>query len=286
MTTEEKRLAKNKYLREWRAKNSDRLNKQRRDKYSIAKSTGLSTLESQNFRGLGVKTITNKYSNIKYKEDSKVFSIFKTRPKKIKEVIIKDIPVVKKVVSKRTERRRIARDLGYTPAEADYLREVSEDKWDDIISNMVVVDSSGRENRWAMMASKDRYDNNIIESCEAINIEEGYDINSRYGWAVYYFWYLHGGELDHWKSYCKPDIFNTDILGYNGNAGTYLTRIGIEADKNLKKYEKTLPVKIKYTRKGHAKLKDTSKSKGTTRNYKNVNKDKKQPYTRNRSKVS
>jgi len=261
--------------RERYSKRKDDLNVIRRDKYAIGRESGLSYKQARTLRGYGSEHITKQYKNIRYEEQAKIYYIYKV-PKKIDLI---PIPPEKKV-SKRTRRRREARELGYTPDEADYLRGVSENKWQEIISNMVVIDSAGRENRWAMMASKERYDKRIIEACEAINLEEGYDINSRYGWAVYYFWYLYGGDIEHWKSYCEPDTFNTDMLGYKGNAGTYLSRIGVKIDKKLKKYEKAIMPKMKY------KKKEIVKKKGTPRTFKNVSKDKKRPYKRTKTKVS
>lgn len=273
LTHEEKLLRR----RERYALTASQRNKSDREKYAIAKEAGLNPKQARSMRGLGSETITVKYPAISYEKETRIFYITpKVKPKKVDLVRIEE----PKRLS-RTERRRKARDLGYTPAEADYLRGVSEEKWLDIIKNKIIIDSSGRENRWAMMASRESYDQSIIDECEAINLEEGYDINSRYGWAVYYFWYIYGGEIENWKNFCMPDEFISDMLDYKGNASTYLLRSGIKADPKSKKYEKTLKKKTKYVKQPQ------KKRYGKIRNYKNVLKNKtKEPYVKHKSKVS
>lgn len=273
LTHEEKLLRR----RERYALTASKRNKLDREKYAIAVESGLTPTEARRVRGFGKETIVKKYPKISYSKQTKVYYITpKVKPKK--EDLVR---VDKPEKLSRTEKRRKARELGYTPAEADYLRDISENKWLDIINNNIIIDSSGRENRWAMMASRESYDQSIIDECEAINIEAGYDINSRYGWSVYYFWYIYGGEIDDWKEFCMPDTFITDMLDYKGNASTYLLRSGIKANPKAKTYEKTLKKKTKY------KKQPQKKRYGQVRSYKNMLKNKKkEPYVRNKSKVS
>lgn len=198
----------------------DKINKTRREKYSIARESGLSYKEARKVREHSLENIAKTYDNIEMgtKDNVKYIYVYVYVPVDYKKV---DIPKV----SERTRKRRLARSLGYTPEEADRMRDVAEDKWDKLIEDRS-INADKREIRWAEMASRKRFDDAIIEACEQINIEEGYDINSRYGWSVYYFWHLYGGDLNDWKDYVLPDMYVSDMLDYKGNASTYLFRMG------------------------------------------------------------
>ena len=220
MTKRELRLKKR---RARYALRKDELNLIRRSKYAVAVKSGLNYKEARRTRGFSLEHIAEDYENIRIDVKDNVKYIYVYIPVYIEYEKI-DLPQIEKV-SERTRKRRLARSLGYTPKEADYMRDVAEEKWDRLIDNRN-INAEARELRWAEMASRKRFDKNIIEACEAINIEEGYDINSRYGWGVYYFWHLHGGDIEDWKDYVLPDTFITDMLDYQGNASTYLFRMG------------------------------------------------------------
>ena len=239
MTKEEiKRNLRNKKRRERYLLVKDERNKLRREKYAVAVESGLNYKQARDFRGYGSETIVKKYKSIKYLRKGAGYIYKYYAP--IKEIDYKEVELpISKKVSKRTERRRLARSLGYTPDEADYLRDVAESKWKTIIDNKVIIDSQGRADRWCSMSSRDKYDKSIVDACEKINIDNGYDINSRYGWAVYYFWYLHGGEIEDWLDYVLPDAFYADMLQYEGSPSTFLLNKGYKRDKGkFIKYER------------------------------------------------
>jgi len=208
MSTREEKLARRRYLYSLKA---DKINTDRRAKYAIGRKSGLNYKEARDIRGYETERITKTYSNIRYKKETKKYYIYVVRPKKIDKVLTKaEISNIKK-----KKRYKKARDLGYTPEEARYLRNTAEEKFDDILSKFKVQNLASRERKWYRMNSKSKYDQSIVDAVEEINMAEGYDPASRYGWAVYYFWYLNGGDIEGWKAYVLADPFNPDSLGYS-----------------------------------------------------------------------
>lgn len=183
-------------------------NARRRRQYAeIVKATGSYKI-AQKHRANSVENITETFKNIRVKSNTRIIYYYKPVDIGFTEVPIKTKTELRKI--KRAKRRKEARDLGYTPDEADYLRGVSDEKWKDLVDKRVVVDSQGRIDRWSSMSRRKKFEQRIIEGCEEINLEAGYDPNSRYGWAVYYYWYTQGGNIDNWKSYIIADVFDPD----------------------------------------------------------------------------
>lgn len=196
------------------ASKKDELNRIRRNKYAIATTFTSNSIEARKYRGYGLDRIQVNHPEVRFRPTTKVFYIY-TKPK----ITYQDQPLTKAEVRriKRVKRRREARELGYTPKEADYLRNVADSKWEDIVKKGIIVDPKGRISRWAKMSDntgRTKFSDKIEEACEAINIEAGYDPQSRYGWAVYYFWYVNGGDIEGWKGYVLADPFNPNALGY------------------------------------------------------------------------
>lgn len=188
----------------------DKINADRRAKYAIGRQSGLNYKEARDIRGYKHKTITKKYSSIRYNEDTKKYYLYAVKAKKIDKVLTK--AELRRI--KRKKRYKKAIDLGYTHEEASYLRDTAEKKFNDILSKFKIQNLASREKKWYRMNSKSNYDLSIVEAVEEINLAEGYDPTSRYGWAVYYFWYLNGGDIEGWKAYVLADPFNPDSLGY------------------------------------------------------------------------
>ena len=201
----------------------DNINRIRREKYLVARKSGLGYKEARKVREHSIENISETYENIRIDTRDNIRYIYVYIPVYVDYEKV-EVPKVKKV-SERTKRRRLARSLGYTPEEANKMRDMASDTWDNLISDRS-INAEAREDRWANMSSRNKFDDAIIEACEAINLEEGYEINSRYGWGVYYFWHLYGGKLEDWKEYVLPDMYYSDMLGYRGNASTYLFRSG------------------------------------------------------------
>ena len=140
------------------------------------------------------------------------------------KVGIKKKPILNKKQLKNLKfkkRHKQLRDLNYTPEEARKLRGVSDEKFKDILENKPIFDKSGRAKRWANMSGtykngkRKPFDRKIVEACENINIEYGYDIESRFGWAVYYFYYINGGTIEGWSEYVDQDPFVIQAVSYN-----------------------------------------------------------------------
>ena len=195
-------------------------NKLRRERYAVVmKATGNPKL-ARKARDHSVKNIAKEFKNIRVKPDTRTIYIYIPR-----KVVIKKEPVLTKAQKRqlardkrnaiRRERTKIARELNYTPEEADYLRGVSKKKFEEIISKKTILNKVGRVNRWSKMSKRNKYDPKIVEACENINVEYGYDIDSRFGWAVYYFYYVNGGTIEGWTKYVNQDPFVVHAVSYN-----------------------------------------------------------------------
>lgn len=207
MKTREEKLARRRELYALRA---DKVNLDRRRKYAIAKDSGLSYKQARDVRGLEPKNITKKYPKIIYTKESNTYYLKKTKAKKIKEVLTKS---QLKNIRKKNQYNR-ARELGYSPKESRYLRNVAENKFLNLTEKSKPIYLPDREKRWFRMNSKSDYDESIVKAVSDINLSEGYDPTSRYGWAVYYFWYMFGGDIEGWMAYVTADPFAPDALGY------------------------------------------------------------------------
>ena len=210
MKTKAERLARRREL--YALRYADKVNADRRKKYAVGKESGLSYKEARDIRGYESNRITKKYPKIRYKTDSNTYYMYKVKvkAKKIEEVLTKS---QLNNIRKKDQYKR-ARLLGYSPKEAQYLRNVAEEKFINLTEQSTPLYLANREKRWFRMNSKSDYDDYIEEAVKAINIDKGYDPASRYGWAVYYFWYLFGGDIENWKAYVDADAFNPDALGY------------------------------------------------------------------------
>ena len=189
-------------------------NRLRRERYATVKKATGSYKLAQKARDHGVKTILQEFTNIRIKKDTgKIYVYYEKKIFKPKEVVR---PLTKRefLNKQKRDRHKKARDLNYTPEEAKYLRGVSQKKFDEITRNKSIINNKGREDRWSKMSRRSKYDASIIEACEAINLEAGYDIDSRYGWAVYYFYYVNGGDLESWKEYVEQDPFVLQAVIY------------------------------------------------------------------------
>ena len=187
-------------------------NKLRRERYAVVKKATGSSKLAQKARDHSLKNISTEFVNIRISENKK--SVYYYVPKKV----IKKEPVLTKKQLKNIKKKwryKQLRDLNYTPAEASYLRGVSDKKFKDILENLTIIDKTGRAKRWSSMSKRGKYDRKIVEACENINIEYGYDIDSRFGWAVYYFYYINGGTIEGWSTYVDQDPFIPHAVTYN-----------------------------------------------------------------------
>ena len=200
-------------------------NRARRERYAVVmKATG-DYKQARRARDLKVERVAKLYPKIRANVKTKTIYIYV--PIKIVE---KDRPLTKlerqrlakdKRNTEKRRRTKVARDLNYTPKEAAYLRGVSQKKFDDIINSGGIINKTGRAKRWAKMSGNykngkpRRFDRKIVEACENINVEYGYDIDSRFGWAVYYFYYINGGTIEGWSKYVDQDPFVIHAVSYN-----------------------------------------------------------------------
>ena len=194
-------------------------NKRRREIYAIVKkSTGSSKLAAQ-ARDRSVKNITKLSPSIKVREDKR--TIYYYIPKKVDLTKERIRLAREKRNLKVKKQRKIARDLNYTPKEAKYLSGLGKKKFDEIIEGKTIINKAGRAKRWAYMSGvykngkQRKFDRKIVEECERINLEYGYDIDSRFGWAVYYFYYINGGSIEGWSTYVDQDPNVLHMVAYN-----------------------------------------------------------------------
>lgn len=197
-------------------------NKRRRDIYAIVKkATGSSKLAAE-ARDRKVERIIKYSPNVRVREDNRTIYFYIPTPLKrgrLTKVEIEQRRIKKNKI--RTEQRRKARDLNYTPAEASKLAGMSKKNFDDIIGNLTILNKSGRAKRWSKMSERykngkrKRFDPKIVEQCELINLEHGYPIDSRFGWAVYYFYYVNGGDIEGWATYVdqNPNVPHAVLYG-------------------------------------------------------------------------
>lgn len=193
-------------------------NKLRSERYRIVKEATGSSVLARKARDNTLTKIAKLSPKIRVNETKRTVYIY------VPVKVMKKEPVLtkKQVKNIRLQKRyKKLRDLNYTPAEATKLRGVSDKKFNDILENKPVMDKSGRAKRWANMSGtykngkKKPFDRKIVEACENINIEYGYDIDSRFGWAVYYFYYINGGTIEGWATYVDQDPFVVHMVAYN-----------------------------------------------------------------------
>ena len=202
-------------------------NKRRRDIYAVVKkATGSVKLATQ-ARDRKVERIVKYSPNVRVREDNRTIYFYIPTP--MKRARLTKVEIEQRRVKrnkKRTDQRRKARELNYTPAEANKLAGMSKKKFDDIIGNLTILNKAGRAARWAKMSGtykngkRKRFDPKIVEQCELINLENGYSIDSRFGWAVYYFYYINGGTIEGWATYVDQDPNVPHIVVY-GDANQF-----------------------------------------------------------------
>lgn len=192
-------------------------NKRRSDIYKIVKKATGSSVLARQYRDRGIVKLTKLAPEIKVREDNR--TIYYYVPTTLKK-LTKDERLKKQVANRiiRNKRvrqqRKIARDLNYTPDEAKKLSSMSEKNFNEIIGKKTIINKKGRAERWAYMSGqwkngkRRKFDPKIVEECELINLEAGYSIDSRFGWAVYYFYYINGGSIAGWSTYVdqNPNI--------------------------------------------------------------------------------
>ena len=187
-------------------------NRLRRERYAVVmKATGNTKL-ARKARDNSLVKIAKLHKNIKVREDRKAVYYYVPVKREIKKEPILNKRQLKNV--KKQKRYKQLRDLNYTPEEASYLRGVSDKKFKDILEKRTIINKTGRVKRWSSMSKRNKYDRKIVEACENINIEYGYDIDSRFGWAVYYFYYINGGTIEGWTKYVDQDPFVIHAVSY------------------------------------------------------------------------
>ena len=187
-------------------------NRLRRERYAVVmKATGNTKL-ARKARDNSLVKIAKLHKNIKVREDRKAVYYYVPVKREIKKEPILNKRQLKNV--KKQKRYKQLRDLNYTPEEASYLRGVSDKKFKDILEKRTIINKTGRVKRWSAMSKRNKYDRKIVEACENINIEHGYDIDSRFGWAVYYFYYINGGTIEGWTKYVDQDPFVIHAVSY------------------------------------------------------------------------
>ena len=199
-------------------------NRLRSERYRVVKEATGSSVLARKARDNTLVKIAKLSPKIKVNETKRTVYIYVP----VKRVIKKEPVLTKKQLKnvKKQSRYKQLRDLNYTPEEAQKLRGVSDKKFKDILEKRTIFDKSGRAKRWAKMSGtykngkKKKFDRKIVEACENINIEYGYSIDSRFGWAVYYFYYINGGTIEGWSEYVDQDPFIPHAVSY-GSANQF-----------------------------------------------------------------
>lgn len=194
-------------------------NRLRSERYRVVKEATGSSVLARKARDHKLSKIAKISPKIRVNETKRIVYIYVP----VKREIKKEPVLTKKQLKnlKKQKRYKQLRDLNYTPDEAKKLRGVSDKKFKDILEKRTIFDKSGRAKRWANMSGtykngkKKKFDRKIVEACENINIEYGYDIDSRFGWAVYYFYYINGGTIEGWTKYVDQDPFVAHMVTYN-----------------------------------------------------------------------
>ena len=155
------------------------------------------------------------------------YETVKVRSKKSKTSIdlaskFDDIPLSKintideKQFTNRRERYKVfyglIRKAGYTPKEAKKLMtKKSEDLAKRFKANKVMF-RDDRKRRWKSLSKKGKnLDKEFIDLAEQVNIDNGFDINSRYGYGAVYAWYINGGDIKQYILGLTPDSQVPDI---------------------------------------------------------------------------
>lgn len=120
--------------------------------------------------------------------------------------------------------RKALRAAGYTPSEANKLKSKKITYLQDLITSNKVFIREDRINRWTSMSKKgQKLDPYLRDLAEQINIDNGFDDDSRYGFGVVFAWYINGGEVQDYIVNIDPDLQLPDI--YYGMDKFYKKRI-------------------------------------------------------------
>lgn len=114
---------------------------------------------------------------------------------------------------------KIATDNGYTPAEANRLKRWNKDKFENFISDGIVLSKESRKRQWSIKSrkwyklslKKIKPDDPLIDLAEQINVDNGIDPNAGYGYGVVWAWYLNGGDIKDYIHNVAPDSQFPDI---------------------------------------------------------------------------
>ena len=188
-------------------------NRLRSERYRVVKEATGSSVLARKARDHTLTKIAKISPKIRVNETKRVVYIYVPVKRELKKEPILNKKQIRNL--KKQKRYKELRDLNYTPKEASYLRGVSDKKFKDILENRTIIDKTGRAKRWSAMSKRNKYDHKIVEACESINIEYGYSIDSRFGWAVYYFYYINGGTIEGWTKYVDQDPFVPHAVSYN-----------------------------------------------------------------------
>lgn len=135
----------------------------------------------------------------------------KERINELDHIIDEPIPEDETKNERNRRKYKEAREAGYTPQEAQKLRNKGKKNFEDIISFNRVVSSKSRSDRWASMGKREAYDPWIIEEAERVNKEAGLDANASFGWNAIYMYYTEGGTIEFWATYFQVDPLNPNI---------------------------------------------------------------------------
>lgn len=105
----------------------------------------------------------------------------------------------------------VLRASGFTPREATKLKSKKLTYLADLVKTNKVLDREDRKNRWSSLSKKNRLDDDLIKLAEQVNIDQGFDATSRYGYGVVYAYYVNGGELEDYIVGLIPDLELPDI---------------------------------------------------------------------------
>ena len=190
-------------------------NRLRSERYRVVKEATGSTILARKARDNTLTKIAKLSPKIRVNEDKRIVYIYVP----VKRELKKEPVLTKKQIRniKKQQRYKQVRDLNYTPKEAAYLRGVSDKKFKEITDQRIIVDKAGRDKRWSAMSKRNKYDHKIVEACENINLEYGYDIDSRFGWVVYYYFYTKGYSIEDFAKYIDQDPFIVHAVSYIQN---------------------------------------------------------------------